>query len=126
MTVTNSLKFSTNHLWLRYDGDLVYVGLTHYLQDILENIVFIQLPETDKRMNSGDIFCIIESEKSVLEIHLPISGVIHEVNQNWLQNLNQKEKDFYHNWIASIILTKPEEFDSLLDAEVYHNFTSHK
>lgn len=76
----STLKFTTEHEWLRLDGDLITVGITDYAQGHLGDLVFIQLPEVGSNYSSGAEVAVIESVKTAGGIAMPFDGTVVEVN----------------------------------------------
>ena len=76
----SELRFTTDHEWLRLDNDgLVTVGITHYAQDALGDVVYVQLPEA-KSYAQGEEVAVLESVKAASNIVMPLDGEIVEVN----------------------------------------------
>ena len=76
----SELRFTADHEWLRLDNDgLVTVGITHYAQDALGDVVYVQLPEV-KAYAQGEEVAVLESVKAASNIVMPLDGEIIEVN----------------------------------------------
>ena len=76
----SELRFTADHEWLRLDNDgLVTVGITHYAQDALGDVVYVQLPEA-KAYAQGEEVAVLESVKAASNIVMPLTGEIVEVN----------------------------------------------
>ncbi|CAM3744271.1 glycine cleavage system protein GcvH [Ectopseudomonas alcaliphila] len=76
----SELRFTADHEWLRLDNDgLVTVGITHYAQDALGDVVYVQLPEA-KSYARGEEVAVLESVKAASNIVMPLDGEIVEVN----------------------------------------------
>lgn len=76
----SELRFTADHEWLRLDNDgLVTVGITHYAQDALGDVVYVQLPEV-KAYAQGEEVAVLESVKAASNIVMPLDGEIVEVN----------------------------------------------
>jgi len=76
----SELRFTADHEWLRLDNDgLVTVGITHYAQDALGDVVYVQLPEA-KSYAQGEEVAVLESVKAASNIVMPLDGEIVEVN----------------------------------------------
>ena len=76
------LFYSTSHEWVLTQDNLAVCGISDYRQQQLGEIVFIELPEINEEIKSGDEVCVVESVKSISDIHTPISGIISAVNEN--------------------------------------------
>lgn len=76
----SELRFTADHEWLRLENDgLVTVGITHYAQDALGDVVYVQLPEV-KAYTQGEEVAVLESVKAASNIVMPLDGEIVEVN----------------------------------------------
>ncbi len=75
------LKFTTDHEWIRQDGDTVTVGITHHAQDALGDVVFVELPEVGSTLPAKATAGVVESVKAAADVYMPVSGEITEVNE---------------------------------------------
>ena len=117
----DDLKYSTEHEWARVeDGDVVEVGVTHYAQDTLGDVVFVELPEVGSQVGQFDKFGEIESVKAVSDLFSPVSGTVTEINDKLEQAPEMVNSDPYGDgWIMKVELDDPSELDSLMDAGTY-------
>lgn len=114
------LKYNKEHLWVRVESDRARVGITHYAQEQLGDIVFIQLPEAGSQVRVMESFGTIESVKSVSDLFSPVSGEVIEVNEaleNEPEIINHDPYD--QGWILLLALEDPAELEALLDADEY-------
>jgi glycine cleavage system H protein len=74
-------RFTTDHEWVRLDGDLAVVGITDYAQSQLGDIVYVELPEPGRRVEQGGDAAVVESVKAASDVYSPIAGEVVEVNQ---------------------------------------------
>ena len=124
MDIPADLRYSTDHEWIRQDGDTVTIGITEFAQDSLGDVVFIDIPEHGSVVAAGESFTEIESTKSVSDIYAPVSGTISSVNDVLEAQPELLNSDPYgEGWIFSIDMTEPGEFDGLLDADGYRALT---
>ena len=124
MNVPDDLRYSSDHEWVRLEGDRARIGITDYAQDALGDVVFVQVPELDRTVNPGDAFGEVESSKSVSEIYAPVEGTVVEVNTELEASPELVNSDPYGaGWIAVIELADPSSVDSLLDAAAYRDLT---
>jgi glycine cleavage system H protein len=120
MNVPEDLRYSSDHEWVRQEGDVVRVGITDYAQDALGDVVFVQPPVAGAEVSAGDAFGEVESTKSVSDVYAPVSGTVVEVNESLAetpQALN--EEPYGDGWICTIRVSDPSQLDALLDAEAY-------
>ena len=78
--VPEDLKYSTEHEWVRVEGEIASFGITHFAQESLGDIVFVSLPKVGTSLSAGDVCGEVESTKSVSDIYSPVSGVVLRVN----------------------------------------------
>lgn len=124
MNVPEDLRYSTDHEWIRVDGNKARVGITDYAQDALGDVVFVQVPELDAQVSAGDSISEVESTKSVSDIYAPLTGRLVEVNSELDSNPERLNADPYgEGWIFTVEVSDPAELDSLLDADAYRNLT---
>ena len=80
------LRYSSSHEWIKLEADgSVLIGITDYAQQALGDIVFVELPEKGKHLDSGSEIAIVESVKAASDIYAPISGVILERNEGLIE-----------------------------------------
>ena len=78
--VPEDLKYSTEHEWVRVEGETAAFGITHFAQESLGDIVFVSLPKVGTSLAAGDVCGEVESTKSVSDIYSPVSGVVLRIN----------------------------------------------
>ena len=124
MNVPEDLRYSSDHEWVKAEGDLVRIGITDYAQDALGDVVYVQLPEAGAVVAAGDAFGEVESTKSVSEIYAPVAGTVVEVNtalDDAPETVNSAP--YGDGWIAVIQVADPSSLDGLLDAAAYTALT---
>jgi len=120
MNVPEGLKYSSDHEWIRVDGDTITVGITDYAQDALGDVVFVDLPSAGTAVDAGASFSEIESTKSVSDIYAPVSGEIVAVNTLLDDNPETINSDPYgEGWLCRIKFSSTSEIEALLDAAAY-------
>jgi glycine cleavage system H protein len=124
MNIPADLRYSTDHEWVRVDGDTATIGITEYAQDSLGDVVFVEVPDVGTDVTNGDSFTEVESTKSVSDIYAPVSGTISAVNDQLEAQPELLNADPYgEGWICSIAMSDPAELAELLDAEGYRALT---
>lgn len=120
MNVPDDLKYSSDHEWIRVDGNRITVGITDYAQDALGDVVFVQVPDQGATVAAGQGISEVESTKSVSDIYAPLAGTIAEVNADLEEAPEQLNGDPYGDgWICVIEVEDASAVDGLLDAEAY-------
>ena len=121
MTIPDELKYARSHEWLRTEGDSVVVGITHYAQDQLGEVVFVELPEVGSTFDQGDELGTLESVKAVSEFLAPIAGEVLEVNTRLEDEPNLVNNDSYGDgWLVK--MRGAAEGEDILDAAGYQEF----
>ena len=124
MNIPDDLRYSSDHEWIRRDGDIITIGITDYAQDSLGDVVFVEQPEVGQSLAASDTFTEVESTKSVSDIYAPVSGTITEINSALDDQPELLNSDPYgEGWICRIEMTDPAQFDELLDAAAYRQLT---
>ena len=113
------IKYNEEHEWLTVNNDEVTVGVSSYAVEQLGDITFIELPEIDSEVSTGDSVAFVESVKAASDIYTPISGTITEVNETLLDEPELLNSDAKNTWIYKMKLSDSSELDSLMDEEAY-------
>ena len=120
MNIPEELRYSSDHEWVKLEGDRVRIGITDYAQDALGDVVFVQIPELGAAVTPGGGVSEVESTKSVSDIYAPVSGEVVEVNNDLETNPERINEDPYgEGWICVIALADADEVEQLLDAAAY-------
>ena len=115
------LRYTENHEWVReLDDGTLAVGITHHAQAALGDLVFIELPEMHKDVETGDVCAVAESVKAASDVFSPLPGNIAGVNINLDNSPELVNSDPYgEGWLFRMTPTSPADFEELLDAEAY-------
>lgn len=125
METPNELKYTSDHEWVRIDGERFVVGITDYAQDALGDVVFVDLPAQGDEVAAGASIAEVESTKSVSEIYAPISGIIAEVNSALEASPELLNSAPYgEGWMFVIENGSADDVAALLDADAYAALTS--
>jgi len=118
--ILDELYYTKSHEWVKVEGEKATIGITDFAQSELQDIVYVELPETGKVLNKGDVLCSIDSVKSSAEVYAPVSGEVVEVNEKLSAEPELINKDPYgEGWIAVIKISNPDEISELLSAKEY-------
>ncbi|GAA2711881.1 glycine cleavage system protein GcvH [Micromonospora olivasterospora] len=123
--IPEDLRYTAEHEWVAGDGSgSVRVGITHFAQDALGDIVYVQLPEEGAEVAAGDSLGEIESTKSVSEIYAPVSGTVAARNEALADAPEVINSDPYGaGWLVEITPSDPAAVDGLLTAGAYRELT---
>ena len=119
--IPEDLYYTLEHEWTYIEGeDTAVVGITDYAQDQLEDIVYLELPETGTRVVANEPFGTIEAVKAVEDLFAPVSGEIVEINHQLEEKPELCNRDPYGDgWIIKIKFSDKSDFDSLISAKDY-------
>jgi glycine cleavage system H protein len=113
-------KYTKDHEWVKADGGDATIGITHYAQAALGDVVFVELPAVGRAITQGEVFGTIESVKAVSELYAPVSGEVTAVNDALSGSPESVNKDPHGAaWIIKVRPSNPGELASLLDATAY-------
>ena len=119
------LKYTKEHEWARIEGDRARVGITHFAQEQLGDVVFVELPKVGTRVTALKTFGVVESVKAVSDLYAPLSGEIVEINAELPKKPELVNQDPYgQGWMLVIKLSTPAEVGQLLDAAAYEKLTA--
>lgn len=118
-TIPKNLQYSKSHEWVRKDDDIYTVGITDHAQCMLGDLVYVELPEVESGLESGQECAVVESVKAAADIYAPISGEVVEINEAILENPELINSDPYgKGWLFRIRPFENEAIN-LLNAEQY-------
>ncbi|MHB8844662.1 MAG: glycine cleavage system protein GcvH [Nitrospirota bacterium] len=119
----DDIKYHREHAWVRVEGKNATIGITDFAQQQLGDIVYVDLPESETDVDADSELCEIESTKATSPVISPISGSIHEVNDDLADSPEIINEDPYGNgWIAVITMSDPSEVNDLMNRDEYEKF----
>jgi len=124
MSYPTDFKYTKEHEWIKADGSTATIGITHYAQESLGDIVFVDLPKAGTELVAGKTFGSVESVKAVSDLYAPASGTVTEVNAELATAPEKINKDAHGSWMVKIALKNSGELNSLLSAADYEKFIS--
>jgi glycine cleavage system H protein len=120
MSVPANLKYTKDHEWVSLDGDIATVGITHFAQKELGDIVYVEVETLDQTLDKDEVFGTVEAVKTVSDLFLPLSGEIIEFNEDLESTPESVNSDPYGaGWMIKVKIANPAEIDSLLSSESY-------
>lgn len=120
MNILENLKYTSDHEWIKIEGEVATVGITDYAQGELGDIVFVDIQTEGETLAKGDSFGTIEAVKTVADAFMPVSGDVIEVNGELEGAPELVNSDPYgKGWMIKIKISNPEELDELLSADQY-------
>jgi glycine cleavage system H protein len=122
MSIPTNLKYTKDHEWVSIDGDVATIGITHFAQSELGDIVYVEVETLDQTLDKDEVFGTVEAVKTVSDLFLPMSGEIIEFNQDLERNPETVNSDPYGaGWMVKVKVSDLSQWDELLDSEAYGN-----
>ncbi|KUP05263.1 glycine cleavage system protein H [Bacillus coahuilensis p1.1.43] len=120
MSTPKDLRYSKEHEWVKKEDGKFRVGITHFAQSELGDIVFVELPEVGDELKADEPFGSVESVKTVSELYAPISGKVVEVNEDLNDNPEfVNESPYEKAWMVVVEPTNESDLDELMTPEQY-------
>lgn len=120
MNIPAELKYTSDHEWVRIEGNTATVGVTDFAQSELGDIVFVDINTVGNELKAGDIFGTVEAVKTVSDLFLPLNGTIEEVNPGLESNPEAVNSDPYgEGWMVKVTIADGADTSELLDADAY-------
>ena len=121
----SDLKFSKEHEWVRLEGNIATVGISHFAQEQLGDVVFVELPDVGKQVVKDGDAAVVESVKAASEVYAPVSGEIVEVNGEIEDDPELVNKSpTGEGWFMKIRLSDASELDGMMDEAAYNDFAA--
>jgi glycine cleavage system H protein len=117
------VRYTSEHEWARLTGGIVTVGITSYATEQLGDIVYLELPEVGRKLETSKPFGVVEAVKTVSDLFAPISGEVVEVNASLTDNpalVNQSP--FGEGWMLKLKPSNPDEVKALMSSDDYQRY----
>jgi glycine cleavage system H protein len=126
MKFPEDLKYTTDHEWVRVEGNIATIGVTDHAQGELGDVVYIDVADSVSEVSQGESFGSIEAVKTVADLFAPISGKVIEVNRGLNDAPDTVNKDPYgEGWMVKIEMSNPSELDDLMGVDDYTASVGH-
>ncbi|PXY45509.1 glycine cleavage system protein GcvH [Flavobacterium hydrophilum] len=120
MSIPANLKYTKDHEWVSIDGDVATVGITHFAQKELGDIVYVEVETLDQTLDKDEVFGTVEAVKTVSDLFLPLTGEIIAFNEDLESTPEAVNSDPYGaGWMIKIKIANASEIDLLLSDEAY-------
>jgi len=125
MNIPEDLRYTSDHEWVRVEGEQIRVGITDYAQDALGDVVYVELPKVGDTVEVGGAMGEVESTKSVSDLYAPVSGTVAVVNEALDGTPGKLNEDPYGDgWLCVIDVSDASQVDGLLTPDAYRELTS--
>ena len=123
MNFPDNLKYSTDHEWVKVEGNEALIGITDFAQSELGEIVYVDVTCIGDTFKKNEVFGSIEAVKTVSDLIIPIGGEVIEINCQLEDEPELVNKEPYGNgWIINVLIADMKEVDGLMSAEEYKAF----
>ncbi len=120
MNIPTDIKYTSDHEWIKVDGDIATIGVTDFAQGELGDIVYVEIETEGESLSKGDVFGTVEAVKTVSDLFMPLDGEVIEVNEGIEQSPESVNEDPYGNgWMIKVKMENASQADDLLSAEAY-------
>lgn len=120
MNFPADLRYTSDHEWVKLDGDVATVGITEFAQSELGDIVFVEIETQGETLDQEETFGSVEAVKTVSDLFMPISGEIVEVNEGLEDAPESVNNDPYGDgWMIKIKVSDASQVDALMSADDY-------
>lgn len=120
MNIPSELKYTSDHEWIRIEGNIATIGITDFAQGELGDIVFVDINTVGQTLNGGDIFGTVEAVKTVSDLFMPLTGEVLELNDALEGNPELVNSDPYGDgWMVKVKIADASQLNDLLDAAAY-------
>ena len=115
--------YSREHEWVQVEEDVCTVGVTHFAQEELGEVVFVELPEVGQTFDAMEEIGTIESVKAVAELYTPVAGEVVEVNRTAVEDPAIVNEDPHgEGWLVKLRFSTDSDLKQLMNAEQYERF----
>jgi len=122
MNIPSELKYTKDHEWIRIEEEVATIGITHFAQSELGDIVYIDVDTLDEHVDKDEVFGSVEAVKTVSDLFMPLSGEVSEFNEKLEDEPEIVNKDPYgEGWMVKVTISNVSEIEDLLDADAYQN-----
>jgi glycine cleavage system H protein len=122
--IPDGLLYTREHEWIKQAGQLYIIGITDYAVKMLNDIVFVNLPEVGTSLKSNDVFGQVESVKTVSDLYMPVSGKVLKANSKLTQTPELvSSSPYFEGWMLEVESNSfSKESANLLSAKAYSDF----
>jgi glycine cleavage system H protein len=122
MNYPEQLYYTTGHQWIRFEAQYAFVGITDFAQKELADIVVLAIPNLNKTVERERFVGSIEGAKTVLDLFMPVTGIIVEINPDMFKDPGLVNRAPYHTWLIKIEAATSDNGKPLLTADEYKAF----
>ncbi|MBL4604821.1 MAG: glycine cleavage system protein GcvH [Flavobacteriaceae bacterium] len=125
MNIPSELMYTEDHEWIKIEDDIATIGITHFAQGELGDIVYVDVDTLDDTLEKDEVFGSVEAVKTVSDLMMPLSGEIIEFNEKLEDEPEAVNKDPYGGgWMIKVSIADSSQIEDLLDATAYQTLTA--
>ena len=123
MSIPANLKYTKDHEWVSIEGDVATVGITHFAQKELGDIVYVEVETLDQTLSKDEVFGTVEAVKTVSDLFAPLGGTVAEFNSSLDGAPELVNNDPYgEGWMIKMTGISAAELEGLMSADAYKTF----
>jgi glycine cleavage system H protein len=118
-----TVYYTSEHEWIRVEGDVGVVGITSFAAEKLGDVVFVELPDDGRKVTAGGDMAVVESVKAASDVYAPVDGEVMEINTALTgtpETVNAEPEG--KGWFVKLKLTNKGQLDKLMDKAAYDKF----
>ena len=120
MNIPAELKYTKDHEWIKIEGDIATVGITHFAQSELGDIVYVDVDTIDETVERDEVFGSVEAVKTVSDLFMPLSGEVTAFNEGLEDEPEKVNADPYGDgWMIKILFSDADQVNVLMSADDY-------
>lgn len=120
MMIPDDLLYTESHEWIKREGENIRVGITDHAQSELTDVVYVELPKLERRVNVKEPIAVVESVKAASDIYAPVKGTVVESNKALEADPGLINREPYgQGWIFVLKIENPDDLKNLKDASAY-------
>jgi len=120
MNIPAELKYTKDHEWLKIEGDIATIGITHFAQSELGDIVYVDVDTLGDTVDRDEVFGSVEAVKTVSDLFMPLTGEVTDFNEGLEDEPEKVNSDPYgEGWMIKISIAEASQINDLLSAEDY-------
>jgi glycine cleavage system H protein len=125
MNFPGNLRYTKDHEWISLEGDIATIGITHFAQSELGDIVYVDIETIGSALEAEAVFGTVEAVKTVSDLFLPVAGTVLEKNADLDSQPELVNQDPYgKGWMIKMKVNDPAAVAALLDAAAYEALVS--
>ncbi|WP_456464243.1 glycine cleavage system protein GcvH [Lutibacter sp.] len=120
MNVPAELKYTKDHEWIKIEGNTATIGITHFAQSELGDIVYVDVDTVDDTVEKDEVFGSVEAVKTVSDLLMPLTGEVTAFNEVLEDEPEKVNTDPYGDgWMIKITISDTSQIEELLSADDY-------